>query len=84
MSTTAAPEERFFERFPHVYVILFVLIIISAILTYIVPANQYDLQVIDGETSKLIDPDTYHSVDQAPIDPWEVLLSIPKGMGEVA
>ncbi len=84
MSTTAAPKKRFLERFPHVYVILFLLIIISAILTYIIPANQYDLQVIDGETSKLIDPNTYHSVDQAPIDPWEVLLSIPKGMGEVA
>jgi uncharacterized ion transporter superfamily protein YfcC len=84
MSTTAAPKKRFLERFPHVYVILFLLIIISAILTYIIPANQYDLQVIDGETSKLIDPETYHSVDQAPIDPWEVLLSIPKGMGEVA
>ena len=79
-----AAKKKFFERFPHVYVILFVLIIISAILTYIVPANQYDFQIIDGETSRLIDPETYHPVDQAPIDPWEVLLSIPKGMGEVA
>ena len=84
MTTKAAPKMKFFQRFPHVYVILFVLIIIAAILTYIVPANQYDFQIIDGETSRLIDPDTYHPVDQAPIDPWEVLLSIPKGMGEVA
>ena len=85
MTTDVKPQakKRLFERFPHVYVILFALIIISAVLTYIVPANQYDLQVIDGETSRLIDPETYHPVDQAPIDPWETLLSIPKGMSEV-
>ncbi len=86
MSTTGTTKKtkKFLERFPHVYVILFALIILAAILTYIVPAHEYDLQVVDGETTRLIDPNTYHPVDQAPVDPWEVLLSIPKGMGEVA
>lgn len=86
MSTTGTTKKskKFFERFPHVYVILFALIILAAILTYIVPAHEYDLQVVNGETTRLIDPNTYHPVDQAPVDPWEVLLSIPKGMGEVA
>ena len=86
MSTTdnTKKTKKFLERFPHVYVILFALIILAAILTYIVPAHEFDFQVVDGETTRLIDPATYHPVDQAPVDPWEVLLSIPKGMGEVA
>lgn len=74
-----------FQKFPHVYAILFTVIIISAILTYIIPANVYDLQVnADGTTSKLIDPASYHAVDATPVGPWGVLMSIPKGLGEVA
>jgi uncharacterized ion transporter superfamily protein YfcC len=30
------------KKFPHVYVILFIVIVVSAILTYIVAPNQYD------------------------------------------
>jgi uncharacterized ion transporter superfamily protein YfcC len=84
-NSVAPPKRRkFLEKFPHVYVLLFLLIIIAAILTWVLPANVYDFQVKDGEVTKLIDPATYHAVDRAPIDPWEILLSIPKGMGEVA
>jgi uncharacterized ion transporter superfamily protein YfcC len=89
MTTSATTQEvtkkrKLFEKFPHVYTILFALIILAAILTYILPANEYDLQVINGETTRLIDPATYHSVPQSPVGPWGVMLSIPKGMGEVA
>ncbi|MFZ5810104.1 MAG: YfcC family protein [Chloroflexota bacterium] len=73
------------KKFPHVYVILFIIIIIAAILTYIVPANQYDFQLdAEGNPTKLIDPNSYHPVDANPINPWEMMLAIPKGMGEVA
>lgn len=80
----AAPKRKLFARFPHVYTLLFSLIILAAILTYILPANVYDFQVINGETSRLIDPASYHAVDQNPIGPWGVLQAIPKGMGQVA
>jgi len=73
------------KKFPHVYVILFVVIIVSAILTYIVAPNEYDFQLdADGNPTRLIDPNTYHPVDKNTIGPWEMMLSIPKGMGEVA
>jgi len=72
------------RQFPHVYVILFIVIIVAALLTYVLPANQYDKQIKDGKETKLIDPNSYHPIDPNPVDPWETLLSIPKGMQEVA
>src|SRR5512136_2494124 len=73
------------KKFPHVYVILFLLIIISAILTWVIPANVYDYQVdAEGNTTKLINPDSYHSVPQAGFDPWKMIQAIPAGMVEVA
>ncbi len=73
------------KKFPHVYVILFVVIIVSAILTYVVTPNQYDFQLdAEGNPTKLINPETYHPVDKNTIGPWEMMLSIPKGMVEVA
>jgi uncharacterized ion transporter superfamily protein YfcC len=76
--------EKKARKFPHVYVILFIVIIVSAILTYVLPSNQYDFQVKDGKTSKLIDPNSYHAVPGNPVDPWKMVLSVPQGMKEVA
>ncbi len=72
------------RKFPHVYVILFIVIIVSALLTYILPSNQYDLQMKDGKATKLIDPNSYHSVPSNPVDPWKMVIAIPTGMKEVA
>ena len=73
------------KKFPHVYVILFLIIIISALLTWIVAPNSYDFQLdAEGNPTRLINPDTYHPTERNGFDPWELMLSIPKGMGEVA
>lgn len=72
------------HKFPHVYVVLFIVIIVSAVLTYVLPSNQYDYQMKDGKATKLVDPASYHSVPSNPVDPWKVLVAVPKGMIEVA
>src|SRR5512139_2961366 len=73
------------KKFPHVYVILFLLIIISAILTWVLTPNQYDYQLdAEGNPTRLIDPDSYHPVDRNGFDPWKMIQAIPRGMGEVA
>jgi uncharacterized ion transporter superfamily protein YfcC len=46
--------------FPSAYTVLFILLIIIAALTWIIPAGQYDLQ--DGQPI----PNTYHTVPQNP------------------
>ena len=81
-ATTTIPKSRkLFAKFPHVYTLLFGLIIIAAILTYILPANTYDMQTANA---KLIDPTTYHAVDRNVVGPWALIQAIPAGMGEVA
>jgi uncharacterized ion transporter superfamily protein YfcC len=73
------------KKFPHVYTILFVLIIIAALLTYVLPTATYDMQKDkDGKATKLIDPKSYHAIAANPIDPWKLLRSIPTGLQEVA
>lgn len=70
---------------PESTILLFAILIIAALLTFIIPANKYDLQVKDdGTVSKLINPDSYHSIDQAPQDPWKMMKAIPKGFNNSA
>ena len=62
-AATASPEPGGGRRFalPSAYTILFVLIVIMAALTWVIPAGLYDLNA-DGEPI----PGTYHRVDQNP------------------
>lgn len=64
---------------PHTFVILFFIIAIIAILTYIVPAGQFD-RTTDPVTGIVkVDADSYHRVDQSPISFFGMFLSIQKG-----
>lgn len=63
---------------PHIYVILFALITISAIATYIVPSGAYDREEIDGRS--VIIPDTFSFVEQSPVGILEFMTSIPRGV----
>ncbi|WP_243454188.1 YfcC family protein [Oceanisphaera pacifica] len=64
---------------PHIYVILFVFIAIAALLTYIVPAGQYDrVPGPNGRTT--IDPNSYQVVESTPVSPVDFMLAIPKGL----
>jgi uncharacterized ion transporter superfamily protein YfcC len=66
-------------KIPHTYVILFSMIIIMAILTYVIPAGQY--QKIESATGRMVvDPDSYASVDSKPAMPFDVLKAFPKGL----
>src|ERR687897_1884019 len=59
VDTEAAPRSRF--TLPSAYTILFALIVLAAIATWIIPAGTYDLNA-DGEPI----PGTYHEVDAKP------------------
>ncbi len=72
-------KERF--KIPHTYVILFSIIIIMSILTYILPAGQY-ARIEDKALDRVIvDPESFHYVEQNPIGVFDLIQSIPKGMG---
>ena len=66
-------------KVPHTYVILFAMIIIMALLTYVIPAGQY--QKVEGPGGRMIvDPSSYASVEASPAMPFDILKAFPKGL----
>ncbi len=68
-------------KFPHVLVLLFAVIIVAAIFTYIATPGEYDRVEVEGRT--VVDPGSYQVVERNPVGPFGVLQAIPKGLGEV-
>jgi uncharacterized ion transporter superfamily protein YfcC len=60
-ATAGAPEKKHRFTLPSAYTILFVLIVVAAIATWVIPAGTYDLNEA-GEPK----PGTYHQVDSQP------------------
>ena len=50
--------------FPHSYALLFLLIIVCALLTWVVPSGQYDTTTVtvDGSERTVVVPGTYHQI----------------------
>ena len=69
---------------PHTYVLILCVIIVVAVMTYIVPAGAYD-RVTDPNTGKSVpDVNSFHFVENTPVNPWEMVQAIPKGMTQAA
>jgi len=68
------------KKFPHTYVIVFFVILLAAITTWIVPAGEFNRQTIESNGNKrvLIQTDSYHQVDQQP-QTWEIFSAFYKG-----
>lgn len=67
---------------PHVYILLFALIAICSILTYIIPAGSYDMMMVDKR--EVVDASTFHNVAQTPVSLMQFLTAVPRGMQESA
>lgn len=63
------------SRFPTAYTILFLLIILVAALTWIIPAGQYDREMNEEIGREVAVPDTYQTVEANPQGPIDVLLA---------
>lgn len=66
-------------RVPHTFVIIFAILLLSAVLTYLVPAGTYDYVEIENGR-KVIDADSYHAVEANPTGVYELFDSIPTGL----
>ena len=65
---------------PHTFTIVFSIIAVCAVLTWIVPAGQFDRQTVtvDGHERNVVVADSYHRVDSAP-QTWQVFTAFFKG-----
>lgn len=71
-------QSRVPRQFPHVYIILLSLIFVSAALTWIVRAGEYDRVQQAGR--EVVDAKSYHTVEQCPVGVMGFLEVLHKGM----
>lgn len=75
-----------FKKVPHTYVIVFTIVVISAIMTWLIPAGEFDrtTKLMENGTERtVIVENSYHAVDSAP-QTWHVFSSIFNGFVEQA
>ena len=69
------------KKIPHTFVIVFALIVLSAVLTWVVPAGEYTRQVVDGR--EVVLNDSFHRVDAAP-QTWQIFSALFNGFVDKA
>ncbi len=67
-------------RVPHVYVLLFFIMVLIVILSHIIPAGEF-VRVEDPETGRMmIDPDSFAFVEPSPLGFFDLFMAFPNGM----
>jgi uncharacterized ion transporter superfamily protein YfcC len=71
-----------FRKVPHTYVIVFSIIVVAAIMTWFIPAGEFeraDVILEDGSVKKdIIIENSYHKVESNP-QTWQIFTSIAEG-----
>lgn len=77
MQKEAKSKKKF--KVPHTYVILFAMILIMALLTYVIPAGTYQkIKAADGRM--VVDPASFANVDSKPSQIFDIFKAFPKGL----
>ena len=66
----------------HVYVLLFAMCIVVALMTYIIPAGSYERETVNGRT--VVVADSYTVQESTPIGIFDLFNSVSKGWSESA
>lgn len=74
------PEKK--KKGINTFVLLFAVLLVMAILSYILPAGQYDRQEVNGRN--IVVEGTYHLVDRTPVNVLDLFTSIHQGLVEAA
>lgn len=85
MKADKNPKIKQKREMPHIFVILLIIIIVLAtICTWIVPAGTYDRILDEASGREIIDPNSFHYVEQTPVGPFDMFVSIEEGLIEAA
>ena len=74
-------EKKKFQM-PHIFIILYAIILVIAALSYILPAGEYT-RVLDPNTGReIIDPNSYHVIASTPTTVMQLFQAFPSGFVE--
>ena len=71
-------------RFPHPLILLVLCVLVAAILTWVLPAGEYDRREDKVAQREVVVAGTYHAVPASPVGPFDALVAIPKGMADAS
>ena len=69
------------KKIPHTFTIVFALIVLAAVLTWIIPAGEFMRQMVDGR--EVVVNDSFHYVDSAP-QTWQIFSALFNGFVDKA
>ncbi|MBQ9417709.1 MAG: YfcC family protein [Bacteroidales bacterium] len=69
------------KRIPHTFTLVFALIVLSAVLTWVLPAGEFQRQTVDGR--EVVVGDSFHRVERAP-QTWQVFSALFNGFVDKA
>lgn len=78
--TLSGKRER---RLPHVFLLLFSIILACTVLTWILPAGEFE-RTVNSAGSTVVVPGTYHAVARTPVGPFQMLQQVYNGMCDAA
>lgn len=71
-------------KIPHTYVLIFSLIVLAAVGTFLIPAGEFD-RIEDSKTGRtLVVPGSYHHIEAHHVGVFDTFKSLPKGLGEAS
>ncbi len=72
------------KEFPHILVILLVVLAISAICTWIVPAGAYERVMDEASGKMIIDPGSFHYLEKTPVGLFQMFVCLEEGLIQAA
>lgn len=67
-------------RMPHTFVIILCMVLFAAVLTYILPAGEFDRVEDVNSGNTVVVQDSYHHVEQNPISLFNLPLAVVQGL----
>lgn len=80
MSENKKSKEKKPFQLPHVYALLMAIVAICTIMTWIIPAGEFDRAVNEATGRTVVVSGTYHRVDQTPVGFFNMVKCIYSGM----
>ena len=69
---------------PHAYFVLFLVICLAMVMTWLIPAGNYERMMDEATGRTLVVPGTYHQVESTPVNPIQMITCIFKGFEHAA
>ena len=70
-------KKKWYERIPHPVTMLFGIIVLATLLSYLLPAGMFERELIDGR--QRVKPGTFKFVEQNPVSILDMFVALAKG-----